>query len=71
MVDIKQYQIYFKVGWKASNHNDVMFYKLRASTGDSSEVSAVNDGNYYYTTANNLILIIFMIIKEFLDMTHH
>lgn len=39
---------------EASNHNNVMFYKLRASTGDSSEVSAVNDGNYYYTTANNL-----------------
>lgn len=35
---------------KGSNY---LFYKLRASTDDSSEVSLVNDGNYYYTTTND------------------
>src|SRR5690554_3842344 len=34
-------------------HNSV-FYKLRASTADSSEVSLVNDGNYYYSVSNDV-----------------
>ncbi|MFH1693881.1 MAG: cellobiose phosphorylase [Bacillota bacterium] len=36
--------------WMASIHeDDYVFYKLRASTDDSAEVSEVHDGNFYIT----------------------
>lgn len=39
--------------WMASEHDDnFVFYKLRASTGDSAEVSEVKDGNFYQTVAS-------------------
>jgi hypothetical protein len=39
--------------WMQSIHEDhYIFYKLRASTGDSAEVSEVVDGNFYLTKSN-------------------
>ncbi|VEU80713.1 hypothetical protein [Haploplasma axanthum] len=34
-------------------YNKSLFFKLRASTDDSSEISLVEDGNYYYTAREN------------------
>jgi len=39
--------------WMASEHDDhFVFYKLRASTGDSAEVNEVKDGNFYQTVGS-------------------
>lgn len=38
--------------WMSSVHEtNYVFYKLRASTGDSAEVNEVVDGNFYHTSA--------------------
>ncbi len=45
--------------WMASIHEeDYVFYKLRATTGDSAEVSDVFDGNFYFTKSTQKPLLI-------------
>ena len=45
--------------WMSSIHeNHYIFYKLRASTGDSAEVKEVEDGNFYMTESSIMPLYI-------------
>ncbi|MBN2796902.1 MAG: cellobiose phosphorylase [Clostridia bacterium] len=45
--------------WMESiEQNNYLFYKLRASTGDSAEVNEVHDGNFYLTKSSETPLLI-------------